>query len=112
MRLTGCQLHAPVWDITAQSIGNQLTIASCLLLKTSQCRSRKRFLKLIVNFLYTLTGFDNNGKGMLIVYARVLTLFPPVDKQLSKSKIDQVRIFDDMSDQSASSGPCSRFSGR
>jgi hypothetical protein len=44
----------------------------------------------------------------------------PADKQLSKSRIDQVRIvvtsylrdFDDMSDQSASSGPCSRFSGR
>ena len=38
--------------------------------------SRKRFLKLIVTFFYTATGFDNNEKVMLIGYACVSTFIP------------------------------------
>ena len=38
--------------------------------------SRKRFLKLIVNFFYISPGFDNGGKGMLIGYARVSSFIP------------------------------------
>jgi hypothetical protein len=81
MRLTGCQLHAPVWDITAQSIGNQLTIVSCPPAQILAVPFAKTVLKLIVNCFYPVKGFDDNRKGILVGHTRVsiFILFLPIN---------------------------------